>query len=72
MTEAEKAHFREVHARMQEGYAFIQKERDRELRSVSTTEAILSLRSAFRHAATLPPRPTSGLEQFYQALGRVR
>ncbi len=72
MTDAEKVHFREVHAQMQVGYAFIQSERDRELKTVSTTEAILALRSAFQHAASLPMRPSSGLIQFYQALAKVR
>ena len=72
MTEAEKTHFREVHARMQVGYAYIQSERDREFRTVTTPEAILALRSAFHHAAMLPMRPSSGLIQYYQALDRVR
>lgn len=72
MTEAEKARFREVHARMQIGYARIQVERDRELRKVVTADALLSLKSAFQHAVTLPPRPSSGLDRFYEALARSR
>ena len=72
MTEAEKARFREVHARQQIGYARIQAERDRELFGVVTSEAILSLRSAFEHATTLPMRRSSGLVQFYEAMKRTR
>jgi hypothetical protein len=72
MTEAEKAHFREVHARMQKGYARAQEERDARVRQTSTAEGIQSLLGAFDMAAKLPPRPSSGLVEFYQALSRSR
>jgi len=68
MTEAEKIHFREVHARMQIGYRRAQGERDIRIRETSTVAAVQSLMSAFEMAAKLPPRPTSGLVEFYKAL----
>ncbi|RYG26501.1 hypothetical protein EON82_03000 [bacterium] len=70
MTDVEKARFREVHARMQVGYARAQEERDARIRATSTTTGVVSLLSAFEMAAKLPPRSTSGLVEFYRALSR--
>lgn len=72
MTDAEKTHFREVHARMQVGYARAQEERDVRIRETSTLEGIQSLLGAYEMAAMLPLRTTSGLVEFYRALSRSR
>ena len=72
MTDAEKTHFREVHAQMQIGYRRAEEERDHRTRTTSTSEGILSLRRAFGLAAQLPPRDSSGLVEFYRTMKRVR
>lgn len=72
MTAEEKARFREVHARQQVGYKRAEEDRDARIRETSTADGIASLQSAFEMAAKLPPRPSSGLVEFYRALSRVR
>lgn len=72
MTDVEKAHFREVHARMLVGYKRAEEDRDARVRETSTADGIRSLLCAFEMAAKLPPRSTSGFVEFYQALARAR
>lgn len=72
MSAAERQHFQDLYARSQRGHAFIQAERDRELKNVVTAHAVQTLRTAFAHASALPARPSSGLVEFYRALGKSR
>ena len=72
MSPEEKKHFKEVYPRMEEGYALAQRLRDEQIRATVTTQAVAQLRRAFRMAAQLPPRPSSGLIDFYKALMKSR
>lgn len=71
MTSDEKARIREVYEHSQIGHELARKERRRRIRETSTADGIQSLRRAFELAAKLPPRPSSGLIEFYAKLKQV-
>lgn len=71
MTDEERHRLRETYDRMQEGYELANRERLRRLPEVDTAETLLCLLPAFRLAARLPMRKSSGLVEYYRKLAKV-
>lgn len=69
-SEEEKQEIRAVLERQKVGYRYMQALRDKELRTVNTSEAMQILAPAFAEAMKLPLRESSGLIDFYRVLSR--
>jgi len=69
VTESEKQFARNILAKQQAGWEYLEAERLANLATMVTKDVLPSLQSSFAYARTLSPRPESGFSKFYEALG---
>ena len=68
MTEEEKKLFKEIYARQQEGYAFMEQERRERIRTTVTREVVARYDGIIEYSKSQPLRTSSGLVEMYQVL----